>query len=391
VVITDFHDKVLAHSMVAGIPQGLLQANQKGSADTYTIQRIRSDEGIIREIRMPLENGTIGYIRVGLRESFMGQEMAARMQKFLLSTLLVCVVGALFSSRVTAMITNPLRSLADSARKIRDGKLDAAISVTGSDEVGMLGVVLQDMQSSLFKTNTERNQLVEELCHKEEMHKILLNKVITIQEEERQRISRELHDETGQALATLMLSMQIMADSALDEKQRKIIMGSSELAANTLQHIRSLAVELRPPLLDDFGFVAAVNKYITAFQTLHGIPVALQATGAESLVSAEINLALYRILQESLTNIAKHAAASLITITLIHEKNLAILEIADNGRGFDVSALKQAYQENHIGIFGMKERMELLGGKLEIQSEHGQGTTVRATVPTATEKGEQNG
>lgn len=381
VIISDYRDRVLAHSLPAGIPQDLLAASAAQDKSTFSIQRIRSNEGTIREIRMPLEQGSIGYIRVGLREDLMGSEINRRMQRLLLSTLLVCLGGAVVSANVTERITTPLRALAESARQIRDGNLASIVTVSGRDEVATLGSAMQDMQQSLRQTNSERDSLVTALQQKEELRKELLRQVITIQEEERRRLSRELHDEAGQALATLLLSLQIVADSGLDDKQRAILLGSNELAASTLQRIRGLAVELRPPLLDDFGFIAAVKRYLTTFQTVHGLPVTFQTAALDIAPQGDAALTLYRVVQESLTNIVKHAAATQVTIALRQSTDGLLLEIADDGCGMPPDRLAAAHRENHIGIFGMTERVELAGGKLSVDSRPGAGTTVRVTLP----------
>lgn len=390
VIITDYRDQVLAHSLTDGIPQGLLAANADKDPSGYSIQRIRSNDGPIHEIRFPLEQGSIGYIRVGLREDLMSKEIAARMRRLLLSTLLVCLCGALISSHVTGRITTPLRSLADSVRRIRDGKWDCTIDVSGSDEVGTLGNAMQDMQQSLSRTNAERDTLLTELQHKEELRRVLLQKVITIQEEERRRLSLELHDEAGQALATLLVSLQIVADSGLDSRQRDILLGSNKLAATTLQRIRTLAVELRPPLLDDFGLVAAINRYVDTFQTLHNLPVSFHAKNIDEAIQGETALTLYRVVQESLTNVVKHAAARQIDITLRNEFSLIILEIKDDGCGMPIGRIAEASRENHIGIFGMGERVELLGGQLSVQSKPGRGTIVLVSIPISEKKGEED-
>ena len=217
------------------------------------------------------------------------------------------------------------------------------------------------------------------------MRTVLMNKLYTVQEEERKRLSRELHDETSQSMASLLAYMRVLLSKLQDENQKILLQGARDVAVNVLEGLRKMAVELRPPVLDDLGIIAAMQKYVTNFSYQHSILVRFTPPSSPLPVSNEISLALYRILQESLTNIAKHAQATQVDITLSHLENKVTLLIKDNGIGIRSGALESARQNNRLGIYGMKERAELLGGSLSFQSTSGQGTAIIVQLPTSLE------
>ena len=208
--------------------------------------------------------------------------------------------------------------------------------------------------------------------------------MLSAQEDERKRISRELHDETGQALTSLLVSMRVLADRTTDEQQRSILMGARDLAANTLHDIRNLAVELRPPVLDDLGLVPAIRKYITQFEQRYGLTASFSVSGER--VHGPTALALYRVLQEGLTNVVKHANASAVAVTMDIRENHIELIISDDGKGFDTKFIQDARKDNRLGLYGMRERAELLGGTLTISSSLQQGTVITVIVPNPKEE-----
>jgi signal transduction histidine kinase len=146
-----------------------------------------------------------------------------------------------------------------------------------------------------------------------------------------------------------------------------------------------MAVELRPPILDDLGIVAAMAKYITNFGEQQCCTISFRPPEAPLVVSNHVALALYRILQESLTNIAKHAQATEVQVTLSKMTNRIVLLINDNGRGIREGDLTEAYRNNCLGIYGMKERVELMGGTFEVGTVCNRGTTIRVTLPVSLE------
>jgi signal transduction histidine kinase len=212
----------------------------------------------------------------------------------------------------------------------------------------------------------------------------LLEKVIVAQEEERKRIARELHDDTGQALTSLMIGLRAASD-ACEPSVRSRFEPLRDIAAQTLESVKRLARELRPALLDDLGLTAALERYVASYRANYGLNADLQMTGFsnDGRLSPEIELALYRIIQESLTNIAKHARAKNVSIVVERKSRAVIAIVEDDGSGFDVRAvMESAQEESKLGLYGMRERAELVGGKLQIESTMGAGSSVFVEIPT---------
>ena len=204
-----------------------------------------------------------------------------------------------------------------------------------------------------------------------------LRRVVEAQELERRRLARELHDETGQALTSILLGLKSLEEKLGDAGSRAAAAALRELVVATLQDVRRLAVELRPSALDDFGLVAALERLTTSFSEQTGIEIDFEASIANERLPEEVEIALYRIVQESLTNVVKHARARHVSILLARRNGAVKVVIEDNGQGFDPSE----DANGGFGLVGMRERLALLGGRLEIESSGDDGTTIAAEVP----------
>jgi signal transduction histidine kinase len=203
-----------------------------------------------------------------------------------------------------------------------------------------------------------------------------LQRVVTAQELERQRLARELHDETGQALTSILLGLRSVEDAGDEAELRRAVGEVRDLVRSTLQDVRQLAVDLRPKALDDFGLVAALERLTESFREQTGLAVAFQTTVNDRL-PPEVETALYRIVQEALTNIVKHARASSVSILLTRKESSASVVVEDDGAGFEPARTR----DGGLGLVGMRERVGLLGGRLAIESRPGAGTTFVAEVP----------
>ncbi|MGH2509182.1 MAG: sensor histidine kinase, partial [Ktedonobacteraceae bacterium] len=209
------------------------------------------------------------------------------------------------------------------------------------------------------------------------------------QEEERKRIARELHDETSQVLTSLLISLAILEESISTDEARKRIADTRALAHETLRAIRSLSIDLRPSALDDLGLLPALRWYLKEYQQKCSIEVDFQAIGLKDRLPAEMETALYRIVQECLTNTARHSHAHKVTVTLREEVAAVSGSIADDGNGFDYNALLRARSQERgmgrgLGLTGMEERAILLNGELELHTALGQGTRVEVRIPLPT-------
>jgi signal transduction histidine kinase len=204
-----------------------------------------------------------------------------------------------------------------------------------------------------------------------------LRRVVAGQELERQRLARELHDETGQALTSILLGLRAIEEADDLDEIRRSILSLRELVVETLQDVRRLAVELRPKALDDFGLLPALERLAETYREHTALDVQVEAAlGAERL-PAEIETALYRIIQEALTNVVKHAQARTVSVVLTKKGDAVAAVIEDDGRGFDQARAS----DGGLGLVGMRERIALLNGRVAVESSEGRGTTVAVEVP----------
>jgi signal transduction histidine kinase len=193
---------------------------------------------------------------------------------------------------------------------------------------------------------------------------------------ERRRLARELHDETGQALTSILLGLRSVEETKSSEEMRKAAGDLRELVVATLQDVRRLAVQLRPKALDDFGLAAALERLTQTFSETTGMQVELEAQLGEERLPAEVETTLYRIVQEALTNIVKHAEATRVSVLLVRQATTATVVIEDDGRGFDTDDARA----DGLGLVGMRERVELHDGRLTVESTPTSGTTLVAEV-----------
>jgi len=204
-----------------------------------------------------------------------------------------------------------------------------------------------------------------------------LRRVVAAQELERRRLARELHDETGQTLTSVLLGLQAIVDAPDSERAVAEAERLRELVLQALKDVRRLAVELRPKALDDFGLIPALKRLGTGFSEQTGIRVEVESLLGDDRLPSEIETALYRIVQESLTNVVKHARAGSVSVLVTRKSGSVIAVIEDDGRGFDAGAGR----DEGLGLVGMEERVALLDGRLQIESSEGAGTTIVAEVP----------
>ncbi len=232
----------------------------------------------------------------------------------------------------------------------------------------------------------ENARFYQELTSKEEEQRQLLEKVITAQEEERKRIARELHDETGQALTALLMGLAAVEEGlpAGHQELRRILESTRTLAAQSMDDLHKLMWDLRPTLLDDLGLVPALRWYARHVLEPLGVRVTVEDRGLRERLAPAMETALFRIVQEAITNVAKHARARSALIVLERHDGRLMAVVEDDGQGFAPQE-KRGTKDRGWGILGMEERAHLLGGTLDIKSSLGQGTRLSVQVPIATE------
>ena len=213
-------------------------------------------------------------------------------------------------------------------------------------------------------------------------------RVLRAQEEERRRVSREIHDGPAQTLANIVLRLEI-AEKLLELDPTRVkteLVDLKKLVRSNLQDIRRIIFDLRPMALDDLGIVPAISKYLENFSESNSINCELQIEGLEKRLLPALEVALFRLIQEGMNNVAKHARCAKAEIRLIYQEELTIVRIQDFGIGFDVDSTMIVPGE-HLGLIGMRERVEMFSGRFSIQSTLGKGTTIEFSIPLRPEGG----
>ncbi|HWI50571.1 MAG TPA: sensor histidine kinase [Symbiobacteriaceae bacterium] len=217
-----------------------------------------------------------------------------------------------------------------------------------------------------------------------EHRQVVAAQILRAMEEERKRIARELHDETSQSLTTIMVNLDVIEKQLTDpgDEVAGRVRLTKEIAQRTLDETRRLMFDLRPSALDDLGLVPALRWFVNQRVVPRGLQVEFHAAGMEGRLPEELETALFRIVQEAVTNTVKHAKAKRVSITLLREPGLIRAEVQDDGRGFHpVHIVSKDQKDRGLGLFGMQERAALVGGAVQVESAPGRGTTVKVTVP----------
>lgn len=231
---------------------------------------------------------------------------------------------------------------------------------------------------------TERRQAQEELKISHERLRNLSAHLESIREEEKQKIARDLHDETSQILASLHAHIEAAVETlpGNPDKATTLLRKAQSLSTTVLDEIHNLIYELRPTILDELGLTAAVNSLIETGAASTGLKVNLKTSGTVRRLTSEVETVLFRIIQESFTNIIKHAHAAKVNIIIRFKRSGISVSIKDNGVGFDVEKTMSSKGRLGMGLLGMRERAELIRGTLAIKSTPGQGTEVTVNIPS---------
>lgn len=360
IFLLDTEERVMAHTFPKGMPLHLRELHGAGGAEPEVL-RVDTSLGKIQDIRWPIEGGALGAVRVGVSEDALRELLVSNLLKMLMITLGILLLAAALIFRLSEILTRPLYHLMERAEHISKGHFtQRAITFPATDEIGRLANAMNDMERHLREGAQERSRL--------------LRHIITAQEAERKRIAMELHDESGQTLTALLFSLRALANETDDENMQKALLAIRDETADTLTRLRSLAVELRPPALDELGIEAALEKLVADYRRKHAVDIELACT-VEAVPGDVESLAVYRIVQECLTNIVRHSQATRALIRLTAGARI-VLYVKDNGIGITQERIRAARRENHLGIYGISERVRLLAGRMELSAEPPEWTTV---------------
>ncbi|MDH4334957.1 MAG: histidine kinase [Chloroflexota bacterium] len=321
--------------------------------------------------------------------------------------MLVYGIGALLAASVAAWlhatsVVRPIRRLTGDAARMASGDLDHPIAVSRGDEIGELASRFDEMRVKLRTSLEESTRWAEELEHRvelrareadernRELHALnrirrqLLAKTISAQEEERKRLARDLHDDSAQTLTAVLMSLSAAEGAIVADPQaaRASLARSRSQLEMALTEIRKAIVDLRPSALDDLGLASAIRSYAEERLRPGGIKLSLATSGDERRARGPAATAIFRIIQEAVSNAAQHSAAANVRVSLDFERNQIHARVEDDGSGFDPASLRQPQESGRgLGLLGMRERAELFGGDVEIESRPGAGTSILVRMP----------
>lgn len=369
--VVDSKNQVLAHTFGDGFPIELINVNHAGANVYQKTILIDSSEGAIWDVAVPIFDGKAGTARIGISDNSVQQTLKTLLAQLGWTVLAVLAGSLLAATALTWVLTKPILKLVEVTKKVAKGDFSPRVERWANDEIGDLEVAFNRMTEELEKAEIIRKE-------REHLRRQLLEGVILAQEEERRRIARELHDSTSQSLSFLMIGLKNLENYCDDPEITSQVARLREEAGKTLGDVHALALQLRPSVLDDLGLMAALTQLVSEWQEHFKVNVDLLVHIGKDRLPGSVETALYRIIQEALTNIAKHADADSASV-LVEQRNGDVVAIVeDNGVGFDI--VKSA-ENGRLGLLGMKERAELLNGKLVVESSIKQGTSIFASIP----------
>ena len=341
----------------------------------------------------------VGMLFVGIPEAPFVAMKETTIKQYIYILFLSLFLALLIAYSMSRKITRPLKVMTDTMQKVEMGDLSQRFAPredsrqhTGKlsilpdrgnkeDEMEKLGNFFNRMMDSLQRNWEYNRQLQESLEEKEKVRVELIKKMINIQEDERKRIARELHDETSQSLTSLMLILKTAQQTNNIKAIQELATTSRDVIYNTLEEIQKISYELRPMALDKLGIDGALKRYIQELAQHVDIDIHYENKDCKlPRLGSIIETTVYRIVQEALTNAVRHARPQNIEITLRSEKNKVEVIVQDDGIGFDLDYV-QRHGKEALGIMGMQERAALVGGKIEIDTAPGKGTRILLKLP----------
>jgi signal transduction histidine kinase len=240
-----------------------------------------------------------------------------------------------------------------------------------------------NIEAALKKSERHYTQLLKESARLQEQLRYLSRQILSTQEEERKRISRELHDQIAASLTGINLELNALRNEASGNNRilKRKIARTQQMVQRSVEMIHAFARDLRPTALDDLGLIPALHSFAKGFFEQSGIRVRLKVFAAVEELENSKRTILYRVTQEALTNVLKHAKASKVEVSIAKRDEAVSLSIQDDGKSFEVERLLYSAKNKRLGLLGMRERVEMVGGSFRVQSAPGEGTTIHASIP----------
>ena len=302
----------------------------------------------------------------------------------------IAVAEIILTVIVTVLIglglTRRLGILSGAAQEVAAGNYSVSVPTAPADEVGKTAVAFNRMVTEVSNRTRQLEQAESETRKLLAENRALVHTSLTVQEEERKYLARELHDELGQCITAIQADAESIRDLSRGHDARITTSSGAilDVSSRIYEVVHSMMQRLRPGILDDLGLVEALRDEVSAWQERNpDTNCVLNASGRLAGLGERINITVYRIVQECLTNISKHAQADTVTIDLHANTDRLALAVRDDGRGLDLAAPR-----NGLGLIGMRERVEALGGEFDMETQPGAGLAIMITVPlTGTEQG----
>lgn len=306
------------------------------------------------------------------------------LEEIFVAGLMAMVIGLVVAWFLTTILTKQVAEVTRVAEQVQAGDLSYRVPIHNQDEIGKLAQAFNAMMDSLIQSQESlmiaNERHLEEVERRENIRTRLIATAVNAQEQERERISRELHDETGQALTALLIQLKVLEGLRDKEAIKHHVEALRNLVQETLEEVRCLARDLRPGTLDELGLVATIEWHLRNFGRNDKLGVIFDAHVPQDFrLPIHTELALYRVVQEALTNIVRHANATEAIIQLKKDEGRFCLCVQDDGCGFDVHTTMND-DKSGIGLLGIQERVELINGILKLESSE-QGTRLEVVVP----------
>jgi two-component system sensor histidine kinase DegS len=403
------HNDILAHTFEKGVPLGLLRLGEFSTQSNLDIIPIEDEKGrILYHLRVNVGKLSSSIFHMGLSEQKINAGIIPfRRAMFIAGCILIIIVPSLFAYSLSRIIARPINSLSYGSKRIGDGELDYRLDIHTGDELEQLANEFNRMASklgvnyatleqkvaerteSLQKEVTERKVALDELNRHQQMLEIsekklkeFSRKILSIREEEKKNLARSLHDELGSMTVSLGSILSIAEEEIKDNNLKGAfdeIDRTKNVLKQSVEKLKKISIDLRPPDLDILGLPSALSQYFSNIKDQTKIKIDFNVNMDGNKINDETAIVLYRVNQEALTNILKHADARKVDVSLYSQGDNIKLTVRDNGRGFDVEDMLQ--KTNGFGIQGMKERIESLGGTFVIKSASDKGTEILTTIP----------
>lgn len=389
----------------AGVSNSILSDIQKSNS-SILVQEVRTDAStealtgisntkIIKDYRgvqvlssyMPLKIPGLNWAilaEIDTKEAF--ASVTSLQENLVMIGLFILLLGGIIAVFISRSVMKPVITLTDAVKRFSNGDLTERTEIYTDDELGLLAATFNRMADEIMRQTTmlkselsEREEIETELKSSREKLSSLSTYLQAAREDERKMIAREIHDELGQALNTLKLKVAMLKENIPIDNARplKQISDINDLIDNVIKVVKKLITELRPQLLDDLGLSAAIEWYVTEFEKDSGIKCFIFFENEEFNFNPEMNISIFRIIQESLTNVARHSKATKVDISYYETTDSLIFSIIDNGLGIKPENLTGSHS---FGIIGMKERIKFLHGNISFAGKE-TGTTITVTIP----------